>query len=128
MYSHVTVGTSDIERSIAFYDAVLAALGVPRYYRDEEAAGYSSGEDGAPGFWVVPPFNNKAMHPGNGVHTAFNAKTRSEVDAFYEAAMANGGSDEGAPGLRPQYHEHYYGAYVRDPDGNKLQAVCHLPE
>lgn len=128
MYSHMTVGTSDIEKSIVFYDAALAPLGIPRYFRDEEAAGYSAAADRAPSFWVVPPFDGKPMTTGNGVHVAFEAETRAAVDAFYEAAMANGGTDEGTPGLRPQYHADYYGAYVRDPDGNKLQAVCHQAE
>ena len=126
MFSHVTVGTKDATRAGAFYDAVLATLGISEFYRDEAAIGY--GAEGQPGFWVLPPFNGKPMHPGNGTHTAFNASSRAEVDAFYQAALTLGGSGEGAPGLRPQYHEHYYGAYVRDPDGNKLQAVCHLPE
>ncbi len=128
MFSHVTVGTSNVPRACEFYDAVLAPLGISRTYRDDEAAGYGTGPDGPSGFWILLPFDGGPMHPGNGVHTAFNAETRGVVDAFYAAALAHGGTDEGAPGLRPQYHEHYYGAYVRDPDGNKLQAVCHTAE
>ncbi|MEM7428120.1 MAG: VOC family protein [Pseudomonadota bacterium] len=128
MFSHVTVGSSDIARSAGFYDAALAPLGITQTYRDEESVGYGVGPDGESGFWVLTPFDNQPMHPGNGVHTAFNAGTRAVVDAFYAAAIANGGTDEGGPGLRPQYHEHYFAAYVRDPDGNKLQAVCHLAE
>ena len=128
MFSHITVGSSDVGRSARFYDAALAPLGFSQTYRDPEAVGYGSGPDGESGFWVLLPFDNRPMHPGNGTHTAFHAKTRAAVDGFYAAALANGGTDEGAPGLRPQYHEHYYGAYVRDPDGNKLQAVCHTAE
>lgn len=73
----------------------------------------------------MKPFDDNPATAGNGAHIAFLATRRSAVDAFHAAAMANGGSDEGAPGPRPHYHDHYYGAYVRDPEGNKLQAVCH---
>jgi catechol 2,3-dioxygenase-like lactoylglutathione lyase family enzyme len=76
----------------------------------------------------MSPYNGETATVGNGVHVAFKADNRAAVDAFHAAALAAGGTDEGAPGLRPHYHEHYYGAYVRDPDGNKLQAVCHAAE
>ncbi|MDE0808619.1 MAG: VOC family protein [Alphaproteobacteria bacterium] len=76
-------------------------------------------------FWVLSPFNRETATVGNGAHGAFLGPDRASVDAFHAAAMATGGVDEGAPGLRPQYHETYYGAYVRDPNGNKTQAVCH---
>jgi catechol 2,3-dioxygenase-like lactoylglutathione lyase family enzyme len=75
--------------------------------------------------FVVHPFDGKQAVAGNGVHAAFAASSRAVVDQFHALALANGGTDEGAPGLRPHYHPNYYGAYVRDPDGNKLQAVCH---
>ncbi len=125
-FSHVTVGTNDLKRALIFYDAVMPPLGCARTYCDDVAAGYGVGADTA--FWLLPPFDGNPAAAGNGTHVAFNAQTRSAVDAFHAAALANGGSDEGAPGLRPHYHADYYGAYVRDPDGNKLQAVCHLPE
>lgn len=125
MYSHTTVGSNDIERAIAFYDAVLKTLGHERLLSFAGGAGY--GRSGGEKFWVMRPFDKKPATVGNGSHVAFMAETRAAVDAFHAAAIANGGSDEGAPGLRPHYHPNYYGAYVRDPDGNKLQAVCHKP-
>ena len=75
--------------------------------------------------FIVSPFDGGRAAPGNGPHAAFLAPDRAAVDAFHAAALAHGGTDEGTPGLRPHYHANYYGAYVRDPDGNKLQAVSH---
>lgn len=129
MFSHVTIGTNDLERAIAFYDAVTAPLGLSRTYTNAEhrLAGY--GPAGEPArLFVCHPFDGKAATVGNGTHVALLAPDRAAVDAFHAAALAAGGSDEGAPGLRPQYHAHYYGAYVRDLDGNKLQACCHRQE
>ncbi len=127
MYSHVTVGTNDIERAMRFYDAVLAPLGLERHKTYRIALGYApKGFSGinAP-FWILRPYNRKEASAGNGPMAAFAAQTRAAVDAFHAAALANGGTDEGPPGLRTHYHPNYYGAYVRDPDGNKLCAVCH---
>jgi catechol 2,3-dioxygenase-like lactoylglutathione lyase family enzyme len=127
MYSHVTVGTNDIERAGRFYDAVLAPLGMERHKSFRIALGYApKGFSGinAP-FWVLRPYDRKAASGGNGPMAAFAAQTRAAVDAFHAAAIAQGGTDEGPPGLRTHYHPNYYGAYVRDPDGNKLCAVCH---
>jgi catechol 2,3-dioxygenase-like lactoylglutathione lyase family enzyme len=127
MYSHVTVGTNDIERAGRFYDAVLAPLGMERHKSFRIALGYApKGFAGinAP-FWVLRPYDRKAANGGNGPMAAFAADTRAAVDAFHAAAIANGGTDEGPPGVRTHYHPNYYGAYVRDPDGNKLCAVCH---
>lgn len=127
MYSHVTVGTNDIERAGRFYDAVLAPLGIVRHKSFRVALGYApeafSGIN-AP-FWVLRPYDRKGASAGNGPMAAFAAGTRAAVDAFHAAAMAHGGTDEGPPGVRTHYHPDYYGAYVRDPDGNKLCAVCH---
>jgi catechol 2,3-dioxygenase-like lactoylglutathione lyase family enzyme len=125
MYSHVTVGTTDFARSVVFYDAIMDALGHPVLFKFEEPGLAGYGEATGPKLFVVPPFDGQPQHPGNGWHAAFLADRREIVDAFHAAALAHGGSDEGAPGLRPHYHANYYGAYVRDPDGNKLQAVCH---
>ncbi len=123
MFSHVTLGTNDFHKAEPFYDAVMAALGHPILFRGKGVLAYGTptGEK----LFVVTPFDRKAAAPGNGVHAAFKVGDRATVDAFYETALANGGTDEGPPGLRPHYHPNYYGAYVRDPDGNKLQAVCH---
>jgi catechol 2,3-dioxygenase-like lactoylglutathione lyase family enzyme len=123
MFSHVTIGSSDLERSGAFYDAVMKTLGHERFYSGDHIVGY--GTPTGDQTFVMHPFDGSPASVGNGTHIAFVAGERVAVDAFHAAALANGGSDEGAPGLRPQYHENYYGAYVRDPDGNKLQAVCH---
>ena len=123
MFSHATVGTNDFARAEPFYDAVMSALGHGVLFKTATTLAY--GEGTGEKLFVVPPFDGRAAQPGNGVHIAFRTEARSRVDAFHAAALANGGSDEGPPGLRPHYHPNYYGAYVRDPDGNKLQAVCH---
>ena len=128
MFSHVTVGSSDIARAKAFYDRTLTPLGISLVHEEADALAYGRGAREVPWFWVLPPFDGRPAERGNGWHCAFLAPSRAAVDAFHAAALASGGSDEGAPGLRPQYSETYYGAYVRDPDGNKLQAVCYRPE
>ncbi|WP_374447479.1 VOC family protein [Stella sp.] len=130
MYSHVTVGTNDYARAKAFYDAVLAPLGLGCIHDgpEEGAAGWALSADRAPHFWLVRPFDRQAATVGNGVTVAFEAPDRATVDAVYAAARAAGAGDEGAPGLRPHYHPDYYGAYFRDLDGNKLCVVCHRPE
>ncbi|MBO6688177.1 MAG: VOC family protein [Henriciella sp.] len=123
MFSHITLGTNDWPKARVFYRAVTAALKLPVFMEREEGAAW--GEAIGPKLFVGPAFDGQAATFGNGTHVAFIADTRETVDAFYAAALAHGGTDEGAPGLRPHYHPNYYGAYVRDPDGNKLQAVCH---
>ncbi len=123
MFSHITLGTDDLERARRFYDAVMPTLGLTSPFASPGTLVF--GTMTGPKLFVVPPFDGNPATTGNGTHAAFIAPDRASVDAFHHAALTHGGSDEGAPGLRPQYHPHYYGAYVRDPDGNKLQAVCH---
>ncbi|QGN53382.1 VOC family protein [Novosphingobium sp. Gsoil 351] len=123
MFSHVTLGTNDWVRARPFWIAVMEVLGHPIMF--EREGGIAFGPPIGPKTFVGAPFDGAPAVPGNGVHVAYLAADRATVDAFYAAALAHGGSDEGAPGLRPHYHPNYYGAYVRDPDGNKLQAVCH---
>ena len=126
MLSHITLGTNQLEEAVAYYDAVLGALGVERAEYDEKykfARYHRTGE--AFSLFVCAPFDGNPASAGNGTHIAILAPDAASVDAFHAAALAAGGVDEGAPGARPYYHPRYYGAYVRDLDGNKLQAVFH---
>ena len=127
MYSHVTVGASKLTRAMRFYDAALAPLGLKRTRTFKIAASYAPEDFSGVNepFWVVRPLDQKEASPGNGVTVAFDAPNRAAVDAFHAAALAAGGADEGPPGVREHYHPNYYGAYVRDPDGNKICVVCH---
>jgi catechol 2,3-dioxygenase-like lactoylglutathione lyase family enzyme len=127
MFSHITLGTNDIEKAKAFYDATLTPLGLARLADFPEAAGYGPA-GGKPPFWILRPIDKQPATVANGLTIGFDAPTRRAVDAAYAAARAKGAKDEGAPGLRPHYHANYYGAYVRDLDGNKLCIVCHRPE
>jgi catechol 2,3-dioxygenase-like lactoylglutathione lyase family enzyme len=128
MFSHMTIGASDLPRAIAFYDVVLAPLGIERL--PVKYATWASwqrpGE--APKLWVGLPFNKLPTHPGNGWMAAFAASSRKAVDQAHAAAMSAGAGDEGAPGLRPNFGPNYYGAYVRDLDGNKIRFVCREEE
>lgn len=123
MFSHITLGTNDWPTAKRFYDAIANALSLPVFL--ERDGGAAWGDAVGPKLFVGPAFDGQEATNGNGTHVAFLAKSRAAVDDFYQAALAHGGSDEGPPGLRAHYHPNYYGAYVRDPDGNKLQAVCH---
>ena len=127
MFSHITLGIRDATRSRKFYDQVLGAPDIKCKFSGDDYAAYQAGDDPTM-LWLLPPFDGKPAGVGNGSHIAFVAPSRAAVDEFYRLALAHGGSDEGPPGPRPQYHEHYYGAYVRVPDGNKIQACCHQPE
>ena len=120
MNHHVSVGSNDIARARKFYDPVLATLDMRLMGENENELHYGAGSIM---FSIVVPHDGKAASAGNGSHIAFGAVDRIMVDRFYEAAMANGGMEDGKPGLRPEYDAHYYGAFVRDPDGNKIEAV-----
>jgi catechol 2,3-dioxygenase-like lactoylglutathione lyase family enzyme len=129
MFSYVSLGTRDLARAMRFYDAVLAPLGhvqVEDYDPEDRSAAWGL-DDPGPHLWVTQPFDGQPASVGNGTMVSFLAPDRAAVDAFHAAAMAQGGTDEGAPGLRSQYGPHFYAAYVRDPDGNKLNAVCYAP-
>lgn len=124
---HVGFAVSDFEKSKAFYGQVLAPLDI-KVLMEVTAEMTGSGAHcgfgiDKPEFWIG---TGKALT--GGLHVAFTAPSRAVVDAFYEAAMAAGARDNGAPGLRPHYHENYYGAFVLDPDGHNIEAVCHRPE
>jgi catechol 2,3-dioxygenase-like lactoylglutathione lyase family enzyme len=121
MYSHVMVGTNDPDKARAFYDATFGALGISGQHT-ERGAFYGSPESGM--FGVVIPRNEEAATYANGGTIGLKAADRAAVDAWYAAGMANGGADEGAPGERPYGDPPVYGAYMRDPDGNKLCAFC----
>ncbi len=123
MLSHVTIGTNDLERAIRFYDAALAPLGIERGESPWPTwAMWRRPGQYYPMLWVGQPFDLSRAGHGNGWMAAFMAETRAAVRAAYDAALANGGSDDGAPGGRP-WRADYYGAYVRDPDGNKIHFV-----
>lgn len=127
MYSHTTIGANDLERAKAFYGAVLAPLGLEIRFEDDGMVGYGS-PGGRPQFLIVQPFDGREPSVGNGSMIALLAARRALVDACYAAALESGGRDEGRPGLRPHYHSNYYGAYFRDPDGNKICICCHHAE
>jgi catechol 2,3-dioxygenase-like lactoylglutathione lyase family enzyme len=127
MFSHVTVGSNDVARSTSFYDGVGKPLGLVKHKDSSpDGVGYSLA-GGRPQLWIVRPLDKQPATVGNGITIGLEADTRAAVDAAHAAAIANGGKDEGKPGLRPHYHANYYGAYVRDPDGNKVCFVCHKP-
>jgi catechol 2,3-dioxygenase-like lactoylglutathione lyase family enzyme len=123
MIDHITFGVSDFARSTAFYDAAFAPLGVKRLF--DVPAEHTGGAlctgygDIRPWFWLVEQDATRGK-----LHVALEAKTRADIDAFHAAGLAAGGTDNGAPGLRPWYDPNYYGAFVLDPDGHNIEAVC----
>lgn len=117
MIDHITVSVTNIDRSRTFYDLILAPLGIERLYADGDlAAGY--GYDGKAFFWIAENRGHITR-----VHVAFAASSHEAIIAFHRTALSNGGTDNGAPGLRPQYNDRYYAAFVLDPDGNNIEAV-----
>jgi catechol 2,3-dioxygenase-like lactoylglutathione lyase family enzyme len=121
MLHHVSIGVANVERAAQFYDAVLSKLGFKRVM-EVMPYGIAYGLT-APQFWVQLPHDQTSASGGNGTHIAFTAKNKSAVHAFHAAALSAGGKDEGAPGPRPEYTPEYYGAFARDLDGNKIEAV-----
>jgi catechol 2,3-dioxygenase-like lactoylglutathione lyase family enzyme len=128
MIDHVGFPVADYERSKAFYLKALAPLGyslimeVGGEHTESKSPAAGFGADGKPDFWIGGEGGLERA-----LHVAIATKDRAAVDAFYQAALAAGGKDNGAPGLRPQYHPSYYGAFVLDPDGHNVEAVCHAP-
>lgn len=118
--SHISVGTNDLERSSEFYDKALAPLGIARVETIAgEAVAYGKQY---PEFWVVIPLDEQVATVGNGMHIGFIASSKDEVHAFHEAALNAGGVDNGAPGPRPLYGDPYYGCFIVDPDGHRIEA------
>jgi catechol 2,3-dioxygenase-like lactoylglutathione lyase family enzyme len=120
MIDHMGIRVSNLDRSIAFYTKALAPLGYALVMKWETFAGFGVG--GKPDFWI-----DGTQPPKETIHVAFRAGGRQIVRDFYDAALAAGGKDNGPPGPRPHYHEHYYGGFVHDPDGHNVEAVCHEP-
>jgi len=124
MLDHITLPVADFDRSRAFYIKALKPLGITVIMEAPPGVGVAAGlgVEGKPFFWIGEG------RPSAGTHVAFTAESRAQVQAFYDAAMAAGGRDNGPPGLRPHYHPGYYAAFVLDPDGANIEAVCHRPE
>ena len=123
--SHVSVGTNHFEKAVQFYDQVLATIGAKRVHDLSEHKAMAYGKQ-YPEFWVQAPHNGKEAQVGNGAHFAFFASTKEQVHAFYEIAVKLGASPDGEPGPRPHYGQQYYGCFVRDLDGNKIEAMAWL--
>ncbi len=120
---HVSIAVSDLKRSGAFYDAVLAVIGLTRTASGNDFAGYGTLPDLPCNFWILEETGPKAAKPGLGLHISFRALNREQVHAFHAAALAHGGRDAGQPGPRPHYSSGFYGAFAFDPDGIKIEAV-----
>ena len=129
MFSHVFVGVSNFDRALAFYRALMPVLGIQERFCETERpwAGWQSHPEPRPLFLIGRPFDGEPHRVGNGQMVAFLATNREMVDQAHAVALASGGTSEGAPGPRPEYHLNYYGAYFRDTEGNKLCVACHAP-
>jgi lactoylglutathione lyase len=127
LLSHIFLGVRDFDRALAFYRALMPVLDLQERFCDAKRpwAGWQSHPEPRPLFLIGTPFDGQPHEPGNGQMVAFLAGTRAVVDRAHAVALANGGTSEGAPGLRPEYHAHYYGAYFRDTEGNKVCVACH---
>ena len=129
MFSHTFIGVSQFDRALAFYRALMPVLGIAERFCDATRpwAGWQSEPGPRPLLLIGVPSDAQPHQPGNGQMTALLAASRDIVDRAHAVALASGGVCEGAPGPRPEYHPHYYGAYFRDTEGNKLCVVCHTP-
>ena len=125
MLLYITLGTNMLDKAVRFYDAVMPCLGYARRYLDDQEAGYGLPAPERIRFWINTPYDGQKASVGNGSMPAFVAPSRAAVDAFHAAGLAAGGTDEGAPGVRP-YGADFYACYLRDPDGNKISAVCQV--
>jgi catechol 2,3-dioxygenase-like lactoylglutathione lyase family enzyme len=124
MLDHVSIPVADVAAATAFYDAVLPTVGLRRHKEFNGGIGYGRPSERAPAFWILEKGESGAATPGIGLHISFVAPDKSSVDAFYAAAIAHGAKDAGQPGDRPEYKLPYYGAFVLDLDGFKIEAVC----
>ncbi len=120
--SHVSIGTNKFEEAVTFYDKVLATVGARRVLDFSEHSAVAYGKQ-FPEFWVHPPHNGKPAETGNGIHFSFFAANQEMVHSFHETALAAGGKDDGAPGPREAYGPAYYGCFIRDLEGNKIEAM-----
>lgn len=122
MFDHISIGVKDLARSGAFYDAVLEPLGYKRLYDGSHGLAYGARQ---PQFWIDRTDSPVPADPQSGLHLCFRAPDRAAVDAFHKTALAHGGRDNGAPGLRPQYTPTYYAGFILDPDSYRIEAVCY---
>ncbi len=129
MLDHVSIVVGDFQPADRFYSAILAALDVPCVWREQSAAGYglrnSAGDDSHTYLTIRSANGQTGLVDAPGRHWCLRAPSRAAVDEFHAIGLANGGISDGAPGVRPAYHKHYYAAFLRDPDGNRIEAVCH---
>ena len=127
MFSHIFIGVTDFDRALNFYRALMPVLEIKERFCDAERpwAGWQSEPGPRPLFVIATPFDNQRHQVGNGQMVAFLAKDRGMVCRSHQVALANGATCEGTPGVRREYHDHYYGAYFRDTEGNKICVVCH---
>lgn len=130
MFSHIFVSVSDFDRGLGFYSALMSSLGIKQRFCDRAKpwAGWHSEDGTRPFFVICAPYDGQPHDPGNGQMVALLAADRETVRIAFKTALVHGGTTEGEPGLRTHYHANYYGAYFRDPDGNKVCVVCHTAE
>ena len=124
MIDHVSLPVEDLVSAASFYDAVLGTLGLSRQKEFSGSVGYGSAARPAPIFWILGPSSDQSAQPGVGLHVSFEAPDCASVDSFFDTAIKHGGRGAGAPGPRPEYTQPFYGAFVLDPNGFKIEAVC----